>query len=130
MADETRTGDGRVAEPSDGRAGPGAGSESPDAPVAVTDAADLDDLSERHGTVLVDFYADWCGPCEAMEPVVERLAAETGAAVATADIEAAEELAREHGVRSVPTFLVFEDGEPVERFVGAQDADRLRAALE
>lgn len=103
---------------------------APDRPVAVTDAEELADLAERHGRVLVDFHADWCGPCTAMEPVVERLAAETEAAVATVDIEAAAALARDHDVRSVPTFLVLSDGEPVERFVGAQDGDRLRAALE
>ncbi|MFB6302939.1 MAG: thioredoxin family protein [Haloferacaceae archaeon] len=125
MADKAEMGEASPETSSDGDA-----AESSDTPVSITGADDLGDLVDRNGTVLVDFYADWCGPCQAMEPVVERLAAETDATVATVDIEAAEALAHDHGVRSIPTFLVFADGEEVERFVGTQDEERLRAALE
>ncbi|MFB6305251.1 MAG: thioredoxin [Haloferacaceae archaeon] len=105
----------------------GTGTGSPDEPVAID--GDLSAFVDRHDAVLVDFYADWCGPCKAMEPVVERIAAETDAAVAKVDVDANGPLAAEYGVRSVPTFVVFRDGEPVERLVGGHDESRLRSVL-
>jgi len=79
---------------------------------------------------LVDFYADWCGPCQMLEPVVESIAADTDATVAKVDVDANRGLAAEYGVRGVPTLLLFADGEPVERLVGMQDESRLRSAIE
>ncbi|TQR21944.1 hypothetical protein C9J85_19490 [Haloferax sp. wsp5] len=78
---------------------------------------ELDD-AVADDVVLVDFYADWCGPCKQLEPAVERIAAGTAATVAKVDIDANQQLAAKYGVRSVPTLLLFVDGEPVERLVG------------
>jgi len=79
---------------------------------------------------LVDFYADWCGPCQMLEPVVESIAADTDATVAKVDVDANQGLAAEYGVRGVPTLVLFADGEPAERLVGMQDEARLRSAIE
>ena len=79
--------------------------------------------------MLVDFYADWCGPCEAMEPTVEAIAAETEAVVAKVDIDAHWGPAASANVRGVPTLVLHADGEPVERRVGLQDETRSRSLI-
>ncbi|NHX41758.1 MULTISPECIES: thioredoxin [Haloarcula] len=104
-------------------------SESAAEPVHVHGAGGLQDTVD-HGVVLVDFYADWCGPCKQLEPVVERIAAGTAATVAKVDIDANQQLAAKYGVRSVPTLLLFADGEPVERLVGMQQEPQLRSLIE
>lgn len=103
---------------------------SPSEPISVRGSAELTRTVSEHDVVLVDFYADWCGPCQMLEPVVETIASETGAAVAKVDIDANQQLATEYGVRGVPTLVLFSDGEPAERLVGMQDETQLRAAIE
>jgi len=103
---------------------------STDEPVHVTGQAALDELVASHDVVLTDFYADWCGPCKMLEPVVERLAAETDAVVAKVDVDANQQLASAYGVRGVPTLVLFADGEQAEEIVGAQPEDQLRAKIE
>jgi thioredoxin 1 len=99
-------------------------------PISVDGKAELSDTTGDHDVVLVDFYADWCGPCQMLEPAVETVAAETAATVAKVDVDANQQLAAEYGVRGVPTLLLFADGEPVERLVGMQDESQLRAVIE
>jgi thioredoxin 1 len=99
-------------------------------PVSVEGAAELSELATEHDVVLVDFHADWCGPCQMLDPVVETVAAETAATVAKVDVDANQQLAAEYGVRGVPTLLLFADGEPVERLVGVQDESQLRSVIE
>jgi len=99
-------------------------------PVHVESEAHLNELVADHDVVLVDFYADWCGPCQMLEPVVESIAAETAATVAKVDVDAHQGLAREYGVQGVPTLFLFADGEPAERLVGMQDENRLRSLVE
>jgi thioredoxin 1 len=77
------------------------------------------------GRVLVDFYADWCAPCRMMEPAVEEVADE-GVRVVKVDIDENQRVASAYGVRSVPTLIVFEDGEAITRAVGAKSADEIR----
>ncbi|EMA26457.1 thioredoxin [Haloarcula argentinensis] len=98
-------------------------------PVSIDGKAELSDITTDHDVVLVDFYADWCGPCQMLEPVVETVAAETAATVAKIDVDANQELAAEYGVRGVPTLLLFADGEPVDRLVGMQDEAQLRSVI-
>ncbi|MFB6198447.1 MAG: thioredoxin [Halobacteriaceae archaeon] len=105
-------------------------SETPSDPIHVEGKGDLQETVNAHDTVLVDFHAEWCGPCQMLEPVIERIAADTQAAVAKVDIDANQALASEHGVRGVPTLLLFSDGSPVERLVGMQDESRLRTLIE
>ncbi|KAA9395812.1 thioredoxin [Haloarcula sp. CBA1130] len=99
-------------------------------PISVDGKAELSEIAADHDVVLVDFYADWCGPCQMLEPVVETVAAETAATVAKVDVDANQDLAAEYGVRGVPTLLLFADGEPVERLVGMQDEAQLRSVIE
>jgi len=104
--------------------------QSPSQPIRVDGKAELTDVVSDHDVALVDFYADWCGPCQMLEPVVESIAAETDAAVAKVDVDANQGLAAEHSVRGVPTLLVFAEGQAVERLVGMQDESRLRSVIE
>ncbi|WP_123538456.1 thioredoxin [Halosimplex salinum] len=103
---------------------------TPTEPVHVDGGDELDELVAESGVVLADFYADWCGPCRMLEPVVETLAEETDAAVAKIDVDANQPLAGTYGVRGVPTLVLFADGEQVEEMVGVQGEDQLRSVIE
>ncbi|WP_247728781.1 thioredoxin [Halovivax limisalsi] len=103
---------------------------STDEPVHIDGQTHLDDVVARNDVVLTDFYADWCGPCKMIEPVLEDLAAETDAVIAKVDVDAHQSLAAEYGVRSVPTLALFADGEQVEQQTGALPEDRLRDLIE
>jgi len=107
-----------------------AGTATTNEPLYVDGQSQLDDVVTAHDVVLVDFYADWCGPCQMLEPIVETLAAETGATVAKVDVDANQQLAGAYGVRGVPTLILFADGEQVEEIVGLQGEDQLRALIE
>jgi thioredoxin 1 len=99
----------------------GGSGETPDEPIQVSGQSELEQLVTDHRVVLVDCYADWCGPCKMMEPVVEELAASTDAAIAKVDVDANQQVAAQLGAQSIPTFVLFVDGDPAERLVGAQD---------
>jgi len=107
-----------------------AGTATPNEPLHVDGQSQLDDIVTDHDVVLVDFYADWCGPCQMLEPIVETLAAETAATVAKVDVDANQQLAAAHDVRGVPTLVLFADGEPVEKIVGLNGEDELRTLVE
>jgi len=102
---------------------------SPAEPVHVESEAHFGDVVAE-GVVLVDFYADWCGPCKMLAPVVEDIAETTDATVAKVDVDAHQGLAREYGVQGVPTVFLFVDGEATERLVGMQDEGTLRDLIE
>ena len=104
--------------------------QSVDEPVYVEGEAHLDAIVDEHDVVLVDFYADWCGPCKMIEPVLEDLARETDAVIAKVDVDAHQGLAGAYGVRGVPTLAFFAHGEQVDQHVGAAPADQLRALIE
>jgi len=98
-------------------------------PIHVEDESHFEELIETHGVVLVDYYADWCGPCKMLEPTVEEIAAETEAAVLKVDIDELQEFASAKGIRSVPTLEFYHNGESVDRVIGVQDKDDLLEAL-
>jgi len=99
-------------------------------PIHVEDADHLTELVEEHAVVLVDYYADWCGPCKMLEPTVEEIAAETDAVVLKVDIDELQELAQERGIQSVPTLEFYADGERAERLIGVQDKANLVEIIE
>jgi thioredoxin 1 len=86
------------------------------------------DRSVASGVVLVDFYADWCGPCRMLSPVIEELAQEMGnkITVAKVDTDQAGNTAAKFEVTSIPTLILFKNGQVVKRVVGLKDLEALR----
>jgi len=95
-------------------------------------ASELNELLSHKGVVLANFSTTWCGPCRAMAPTVERLAArfDGRADVVKIDGDRADELTSAYGVRGFPTFLLFADGQVVERIVGTTSETALAALIE
>ena len=85
----------------------------------------------KSGTVLVDFWAPWCGPCRMQGPILEQVVDKVaGAKIAKLNVDEAPAVAAQFGVQSIPTLLVLKDGRIVKQFVGVQQAPALIAALE
>ena len=101
-------------------------------PFAVTDKEFEEQVLKADTPVLVDFWADWCGPCKMIAPVVEELATEYDGQVrfAKVDVDANPEAATKYGVRSIPTLLLFKNGQAVEQVVGAVSKAVLKQRLE
>ncbi|MFX3636395.1 MAG: thioredoxin [Candidatus Pristimantibacillus sp.] len=87
--------------------------------------------SVQSGVSLVDFWAPWCGPCKMQLPIVEELATELEgtAVIAKINVDEQPELASQFGVMSIPTLILFKDGQPVDKMVGLQSKDALKAKI-
>lgn len=81
--------------------------------------------------VLVDFYADWCGPCKMMAPLVEKLAEELAgeAVIGKLNVDDCEEIAMKYGVMNIPTLILFRNGEEVNRVIGVQSREVLERMI-
>lgn len=85
----------------------------------------------RNGYALVDFYADWCGPCRALGPVLEELSKEyPNVSFIKVNVDEEEELAMRYRIMSIPAVFILKDGEVVESVVGARPKDAMKAVID
>ncbi|MBS0983672.1 thioredoxin TrxA [Gluconobacter cerinus] len=100
--------------------------------VAVTDSSFETDVLKSDGPVLVDFWAEWCGPCKMIAPALEEIGAEYQGRlkVAKVNIDSNPEAPTQYGVRSIPTLIVFKNGKPVAQQMGAMPKSQLKAWIE
>lgn len=101
-------------------------------PEAVTDAEFATKVIQSGKPVLVDFWADWCGPCKMIAPVVEELANEYDGKVSFTklDVDANPKTAMQFGIRSIPTLLIFRNGQVAEQIVGAVPKSLMKKKLD
>ena len=90
-----------------------------------------EEVKKSDKKVLVDFYADWCGPCKMMAPTIEKIEEEVSeyAKVGKVNVDDSPEIAEEFGIMSIPTLLIFENGEVIHKHVGVTDKDTLMSEL-
>jgi putative thioredoxin len=106
---------------------------TPDSVLDVTEQTFADDVIERSATqpVVVDFWADWCGPCKMLTPVLEdAVATRDGITLAKVDVDANPSLAAEYGIRGIPAVKAFRDGRVMAEFVGAQSPAAVETFLD
>ncbi len=100
--------------------------------VAVNDSDFGEQVLQSDQPVLVDFWAEWCAPCRALGPVIESLAEDYDgrAKVAKVDVDANREIAMQFGIRSIPTVILFDNGQIVDTFVGVRPKNDYAASLD
>jgi len=100
--------------------------------VTLTDKNFQNTVLESKKPVLVDFWAPWCGPCQVMGPVIKELAEEfqTRAVVAKVNVDDHQEIAARYGIQSIPTLMIFQNGEVVDQMVGTMSKTALAQKLE
>jgi thioredoxin 1 len=98
---------------------------------AVTESTFDQEVLESETPVLVDFWAEWCGPCHAVSPILEKIVDERNGdlKLVKVNIDEEQELARRYGIMSIPAMVIFKDGEPAAAAVGAMPKGALERAL-
>jgi thioredoxin 1 len=103
----------------------------PNTPITITDA-DMEDTIKKYDTIVVDCWAPWCGPCRMVGPIIDQLADELQGKVVFGKLNVDENPATstKHQIMSIPTLLVFKNGNLVDRLIGAYPKDELKKKLE
>ncbi len=100
--------------------------------MSVLTDSDFANFVKNNDVVLVDFYADWCGPCHMIKPVIEELSREMEGKVkfGKVDVDRNKEKAIEYGIMSIPTLLIFKNGKLVDRLTGAMPKEAIKERIE
>ena len=100
-------------------------------PSDVTEQTFEEEVLQSETPVIVDFWAEWCGPCHAVAPVLDRIVEERNGdlKLVKVNIDEEQELARRYGIMSIPAMILFKDGEPAAAAIGAQPKGSLERAL-
>jgi thioredoxin 1 len=99
-------------------------------PTDVTESTFDEEVLRSEQPVLVDFWAEWCGPCHAVSPVLDKIATERGLKLVKVDIDEEQGLAQRYGIMSIPAMILFKDGEPATATVGARPQGAIEKALQ
>ncbi len=101
------------------------------APITLTDASFDEEIGSADTAIVVDFWAEWCGPCKTIAPVLDEIADEHAGKlrVAKVNVDDSPEVARRFEVMSIPTLIVFKDGQSKKRLVGAKGKSQLMSEL-
>ena len=87
---------------------------------------EFEDIISSDNITLIDFYADWCGPCKALSPIIDEVAQEaTGVTVGKVNVDDERDLAMKYRVRSIPTMIIFKGGKEIERLVGVLPKEQI-----
>ena len=98
--------------------------------VIKVNKSNFEELLKSEKTVLVDFYADWCGPCKMLAPIIEQVANEVSdITVGKVNVDESGELAAQFGISSIPTMIIFKDGVESRRIIGFKPKDAIIAEL-
>ncbi|UCH72558.1 MAG: thioredoxin [Thermoplasmatales archaeon] len=103
----------------------------PNTPLKITDA-DLDEYVNKYPLIVVDCWAPWCGPCRMIAPIIEELAKELQGQIVFGKLNVDENptTSAKHQIMSIPTMLIFKNGELIDRFVGTMPKEELKSKLE
>ena len=95
----------------------------------ATTATFEEEVLKSDGKVIVDFWAEWCGPCHMVSPVLDRIADEHGIKLVKVNTDEQQDLAQRYGVASIPTMILFKAGEPAAAAIGAQPKGAIERSL-
>lgn len=100
-------------------------------PIHLTDSNFTEEIKNSDVPVLVDFWAAWCGPCRMIAPIIDEMATEYEgrAKITKVDVDNNQQVAMQYGIRSIPTILMFKNGEQVETIVGAVPKEEIQRKL-